>query len=215
MSKVAWAGAEVLRPYLVPITKLRDDPRPAAGDPEKIRAALETEGQVRPVLVANNGVDVVGRQHIVDAARALGWEYVAARLKVSEELGEPADQMTLLDVLAQDAKTPEEADAYVSTLARKSTWEEADEDSIEEINAASANPDSEWVGLPEFVVAEEPYKIVVSCDTEEDRDALFDVLGIATIHKGTRGTLSVWWPDRARKDLASLRFVVELKQSDV
>lgn len=208
VSDVAWQGADILRGYLVPIADLRDAPS-KAGDADRVLEALRREGQVRPVLLANNGVDVVSRQHLLDAARTLGWTHIAARPKVAEELGADTDQMTLLDVLARDAKTEEEADAMVSTLARKTTWEEADDDEIQSINEASAKPDHEWVGLPEYVPADDSYKVVVSCETEDDRDALFDVLGIKTIHKGTRGTLSVWWPDRARKDLASLRFIAE------
>ena len=42
-----------------------------------------------------------------------------------------------------------------------------------------------------------------------DRDAFFAHVGVETVHKGTRGILSVWYPDKSREDLASLRFVVE------
>lgn len=204
--EIAWAGAEVLSEYLVPISSLRDDPAGASGDIDRITEALQAHGQVRPVLVGNSGVDVVARQHLVEAARRLGWTHVAVRLKVAEELGTDTDQMTLLDVLAQG--DPE----AVANLARKQSWEEADEETINSINEASTKADHDWVGLPQYVPADDAYKVVISCETEDDRDALFDVLGIQTIHKGTRGTLSVWWPDRARKDLASIRFVVRMDE---
>jgi len=83
---------------------------------------------------------------------------------------------------------------------------ETREEDVERINEESADPATEWVGLPEFVAADESFKVVISCDTERDRDDLFELLGITTVHKGTRGTLSVWWPDRPREDLSSLRF---------
>lgn len=200
---MTWQGAEILRPYLVPIGDLRDDPAGASGDPDRIRDALWGEGQVRPILVAENGVDVVGRQHLLVAARDLGWTHVAVRMKVAEEIVESADQMTLIEAVAPTGG--EVSKDLVDALGRKKTWTESEE--IEKINEESAAEDAEWVGLPEFVRGDEPYKVVISCETEAERDALFDVLGIATIHKGTRGTLSVWWPDRAKKDLASLRFV--------
>ena len=200
-TEVVWEGSEVLVPYLTPIEGLRDAPGSPGGDRERILSALRESGQVRPVLVGDNGVDVVARQHLVEAARELGWTHIAVRLRVAEELVETADQMTFLDSPGAGGVPQDLVDA----LATKKG--EADDEEIEEINAASKNVDHEWVGLPEFVAGEEPLKVVISCETEEDRDALFDVLGITTIHKGTRGTLSVWWPDRAKKDLASLRFV--------
>lgn len=199
--EIVWAGAAVLADSLRPITDLVEAPS-SAGDAAKILDALRETGQVRPVLVSDDSATVVARQHIVDAARKLGWTHVAVRLAAAEELVETTDQLTFLD-----AFTGEDAATMVAALGRKTG--EADDATIEEINEASANPDSEWVGLPEFVPAEDSYKVIVSCETEDDRDALFDVLGIATIHKGTRGTLSVWWPDRARKDLASIRFVAK------
>jgi hypothetical protein len=202
-----WQGSEILRPYLVSIGDLRDGPGGASGDPARIKQALVESGQVRPVLVAENGVDVVARQHLLTAARELGWTHIAVRLKVAEELVESADQMTFLDAPSDGGVSKELVEALG---ARKG---EADDEEIDEINAASKDADHEWVGLPEFLPATESYKVVISCETEEDRDALFDVLGIATIHKGTRGTLSVWWPDRAKKDLASLRFVVDREES--
>jgi hypothetical protein len=66
---------------------------------------------------------------------------------------------------------------------------------------------AEWVGLPRFVPYRETYRETVVCESEDERKRLLADLGIETIHKGTRGTLSVWYPERSKKDLASLRFV--------
>jgi hypothetical protein len=195
-----WHGAVSLQNDLVEISRLVDAKTPAAGDSEKIKEALDRDGQVRPILVATNKTDVVERQHLLNAARELGWTHVAVRLKAAEETSDDTDQLSFLDATT-DQKT-------IAALAKQPEWEER-ETAVEEVNDASKNPDHEWVGLPEFVPASEAFKIVISCETIEDREALFDVLGIRTIHKGTRGTLSVWWPDRERKDLASIRFVDE------
>ena len=141
-----------------------------------------------------------GFQHLVAAAKSLGWTHIATRLEAAEEVGASSDQMTLLDEAAKASDGQNRA-SLVDSFSGPAD--------AEQINRESADPDHQWVGLPEFLPVDEPVKVVVSCDTEAERDALFDVLGIETIHKGTRGTVSVWWPDREKKDLASLRFVTE------
>lgn len=88
----------------------------------------------------------------------------------------------------------------------------ADAQAVASINAATADPEMEWIGLPEYLPTTDALKVVVSCDTAEDRDALLRKLGIEVIHKGTRGTLSVWWPNRDKEDLSSLRFEVEASE---
>lgn len=67
----------------------------------------------------------------------------------------------------------------------------------------------EWIGLPMFADTRPPARAVISFETPDDRDRFFREVGIETVHKGTRGTLSVWWPEKSKEDLSSLRFVVE------
>ncbi len=97
--------------------------------------------------------------------------------------------------------------AAIRTLTERHLVE-LSEDEIDDINATSSDASTEWVGLPQFLPVNAPLKVVISCSTRQDRDALLGVLGIRTVHKGTRGTLSVWWPDREKEDLSSLRFTV-------
>ena len=85
---------------------------------------------------------------------------------------------------------------------------------VDEIEAVSTGEEAkerskEWIGLPVFGDSRPPARAVISFETPEDCQRFFDELGIKTIHKGTRGTLSVWWPEKSREDLSSLRFVVE------
>lgn len=196
-----WIGAEHLREYLVLIETLRYTPSEseALG---LVADGLREHGQVRPVLF--DGSEIVARQHIVEAAAWLGWTHVAVRLEASELALDDVNQMTLIDEV--ERKPSESKLDDIEALARKTDVVEVSDAEVGTINEESAAAATEWVGLPEFIGADEPFKVVISCENETDREALFDVLGIATIHKGTRGTLSVWWPDRKKKDLASLRF---------
>lgn len=200
-SAVVWEGPDWLRSFLVPVDQLvgtwtvRDDLH-------RIEAALADRGQLRPVLLDQDRV-VCGRGYLADAARALGWTHVAARFEASELAMNPdaVSQTTLADEIERSGG------GGIEALAREKL--EADEDDVDAINALSADPDGQWVGLPEFVKVDDAIRVVISLDSEEDREALFDVLGIVTVHKGTRGTLSVWWPDRPKEDLSSLWFGVD------
>lgn len=91
---------------------------------------------------------------------------------------------------------------------------------VDEVERAAAGDDQlradmtkEWIGLPAFGENEIPPRVTVAFDSEEDRDRFLEHIGIKTIHKAHQGkssrTISTWWPDRARQDLKSLRFVVE------
>lgn len=191
-----WQGAEYLRDSLVPISELRIVPS-EYGDAAAAIEGLRRYGQVRPILLDDDRL-IVSRGHLLEAAIALDWTHVAARLASGEAVRESIDQLSLIDV-AGDAAT-------VKALAAVATVREAEDDEIAAIDEATRDATTHWVGLPEYVPASVPFKLVVSCETEADRDAALDALGISTIHKGTRGTLSVWFPDRAREDLSSLRF---------
>ncbi len=67
------------------------------------------------------------------------------------------------------------------------------------------NAPIEWRGLPEFRAVTRDVRLVLSFDTEAERDQLVAQLGV-TISKKTGPTWSAWWPPRDREDLASLRF---------
>ena len=74
---------------------------------------------------------------------------------------------------------------------------------------AAAELTHQWIGLPMFGDARPPARLVISFETEEERAEFLKIVGVKTIHKGTRGTQSVWYPEKPREDLSSLRFVVE------
>lgn len=80
LAGVIWRGADRLIPHLVPIGDLR----PFPGNPEKglehiqlLVASLTRFGQVRPVLVREDGVVVAGN-HLRKAAIRMGWTHMAA-----------------------------------------------------------------------------------------------------------------------------------------
>lgn len=113
------------------------------------------------------------------------------------------DQLSLVGEVERSGGDRE----VIRSLSERQLVDLSDEE-IDEINESSADRATEWVGLPAFLPVDAPLKVVISCSSRTDRDALLALLGIRTVHKGTRGTLSVWWPDREKEDLSSLRFTV-------
>lgn len=208
-AKLAWHGVEQLRPFLAPIVTL--EPASEAelgGDYNQVVAGLQRHGQLRPVLLNDDG-RVSRRVHTVIAAEKLGWTHVAVRSEHSElaVLDNP-DQMSFVDEAETGAVS---VDTSVFARAETAAGASVGELEIEAINEDSADPAAEWVGLPEFLPAEEKArKVVVSVATAADQEALLDTLGIDTIHQTVFGrttrTVTVWWPDRPRSDLVSLYF---------
>lgn len=61
---------------------------------------------------------------------------------------------------------------------------------------------AEWVGMPEFEAAKEPEKLVVMFENDEDRRKFIDETKLRVMYRGK--VASAWWPDRGRRDLASV-----------
>lgn len=76
-----WFGLKGLRPLLVPISKLKEDPENARKHSERnvsvIAHSLSKLGQHRAAVVTKDGTCVVG-SGMLQAARALDWTHVAA-----------------------------------------------------------------------------------------------------------------------------------------
>tara|TARA_Y100000310_G_scaffold92397_1_gene90047 strand:+ start:6291 stop:6968 length:678 start_codon:yes stop_codon:yes gene_type:complete len=74
---------------------------------------------------------------------------------------------------------------------------------IENIDAAA-----HWAGMPEFEAPPPRVGLVLSFDSEAERDALVESMALV-IAKKTGPTWSAWYPPRERQDLTSLRFESE------
>jgi hypothetical protein len=184
---------------------------------EHLTASLMEHGFYRNVVVARDGTVLAGHG-IVRAAAKIGLKKVpVTRLDVEPDSPEALkliagdnelqrlgqlDDRQLADLLrgAADDATLLGTGFDSKTLASL-IMVTRPKSEIRDMNAAHA-----WVGLPEFDGGSDPVKLVISFDSEEDRTKLLEQLGIETIHKGTHHTLSTWWPERPKEDLASLRF---------
>lgn len=63
-----------------------------------------------------------------------------------------------------------------------------------------------WAGLPSFEGGVASLRIVVHLESEVDRERFMRAINATIVNKKSGGTWSLWYPERERQDLASLRF---------
>jgi hypothetical protein len=181
--------------------------------------SLREHGFYRNVIVASDGVILAGHG-VVDAARAAGMtEIPVVRLSVA------SDDPKALKVLTGDNEIARLAaidDRVLADLLRE--IRDQDEDGLlgtgyddemlanlvfvtrPESEIGDRNDAAAWVGLPIYDGVERPFRMVISFETEDDRNRLMELIGAEKPRHSTRGVWSVWWPPRDREDLAALRF---------
>lgn len=79
-AEVVWKGNDLLRPFLIPIKNLREDPKNANTHPDRSIEAIASSylrfGQAKPIICANDGTVKDGNGQLV-AAAGLGWTHIA------------------------------------------------------------------------------------------------------------------------------------------
>jgi hypothetical protein len=81
-------------------------------------------------------------------------------------------------------------------------WQNID-DTVNKINSME-----EWVGMPDFEAKDNPYKIIINFETQEDRDEFHKLHPIDIQTKMTKesNTWTTWHPYKERQDLKNLKF---------
>lgn len=213
---------KLLEPEVVKVASLKPHERNYRSHPEDqlihLESSLREFGVYRNVVVARDGTILAGHG-IVEAAKRLGLDEIrVARLDVGP------DDPAAIRVLTGDnelARFAESNDRLLAELLRDLREAEGGLLGTGYDDAMLANlvyvtrPREEistegdaaaWTGLPDFGQTSMPLRVIVSFDNAEDRSAFLTLIGVETVHKKTHETLSVWWPERPREDLSSLRF---------
>jgi hypothetical protein len=81
-------------------------------------------------------------------------------------------------------------------------WQNMD-DKVNKINSME-----EWVGMPDFEAKDNPYKIIINFESQEDRDKFHGLHPIEIQTKLTKesNTWTTWYPYKERQDLKNLKF---------
>lgn len=76
-----------------------------------------------------------------------------------------------------------------------------EEDETEDFDAGA-----HWAGMPGYKPIPLPPRVIVSFETEADRDEFMQTMGSPVVHQKNGRTWSIWYPDRPKDDVKSLRF---------
>lgn len=206
----------------VSISELRPHPRNYRAHPEDqlvhLEASIQKHGMYRNVVIAREGTILAGHG-VVEAARRLGMETIPAK-----RLDLDPDETRALEVMTGDNEVDhlgEVDDRQLTELLKEIKDNDLDgllgtgydEQMLANLamvtrpasEVADHNEAAHWVGMPEYEPMDEPWKVVFSFETEEDRAELARRLGLE--FKGSNGrTARTWWPPRENDDRVSLRF---------
>ena len=75
-------------------------------------------------------------------------------------------------------------------------------EAVEKVNGGS----DEWVGMPEFEAEQNPYKIIINFENEDDRNDFLKIFKIQYFIKKESKAWTTWFPFRERDDLKSLKY---------
>ena len=187
-----------------------------------IKQSLQDHGQYRNVVIAQDSTILAGHG-VWLAAQQLGWPQlsvirlplgpedpraikvltgdneIAGRAEVDDRmLADLLREVADLDDLIGTGYTPE----MLANLVLVTRAEIEDEDAARH-----------WVGLPEYQVEDDAYRLWVTCDSEAERAEVLGKLGITAATATRKGkVLTAWYPPREREDRQSLRWVGEPDQ---
>jgi ParB-like chromosome segregation protein Spo0J len=229
------ADARAFREGLVSLETLKPHERNVKEHPEeqldRIKASLEALGFTKPIVVAKDGTVLAGHG-VMKAAAMLGITQVPVkRLDVG-----PDDPAALAYMIGDNelGRGAELQDREMAEMLRELQEETGDilgtgydtqmlanlllvTRSAAEIK--DSNQAIEWLGMPEYEQTPLPCKVMVSFDSDVERDKFLDgwwspdglkanaVQVGAVVRKRNLSTISLWWPPRPRDDPHSLRFV--------
>lgn len=205
----------------VSIDELKPHPRNYRQHPddqlEHIIRSIEAHGFYRNIVVARDGTILTGHG-VVQAARKMGKKRIPViRLDISpdepraikvltsdNEIGNLAetDDRALTELLREIVGTDEGliGTGFSEQQLAALTFVTRPASEIGTIDEAS-----EWVGMPEYVPNTPVFKVIVNCDSVEDREAFLKFVN-AEVRYAKLGTISIWWPEKQRADLSSLKF---------
>lgn len=209
---------------IVEIAKLKEHKRNYRKHPEDqlkhIKASIKEHGLYSNAVIALDGTILAGHG-VVEAAKQIGMETIPViRLKIDPDspkalkvltgdnqiahLGEIDDR--LLTEILKEIKDTDIAGllgtGFDENMLAALAFITRPESEMATINEAAT-----WAGagMPEYVDATQPLKIVVSFKNEKDREEFAKKLKLRFAKKESR-VWTTWWPFRERDDLKSLKF---------
>jgi hypothetical protein len=201
-----------------PIATLSPDPanlrKHSQRNLDAIAASLRKFGQQKPLVVDKNNIVLAGNGTLA-AAKSIGWTEI--KIVRSDLAGVSATAFGIADNrTAELAEWDEKLGEMLQALKAENVSLPDigfDELSLSQLLAApvpveagTTNANDEWAGMPEFANETEAFrKVIVSLASAEDAKAFFAAIG----QDYNDTTKSVWFPERARRNLKDQMWVEE------
>lgn len=215
--------AVVLHEEMVSLGDLKPHPKNYKKHPEDqmthLVASIKQLGMYKNVVVARDKTILAGHG-VVEAAKRAGLDKIPVRVLEVDPDSTPA-----LKILANDNELGHFADIDDFGLADiLKEIKEFDPEGLlgtgyDDKSLANlfmvANPESkvknmdeaaQWVGMPEYDPADDPYKLVINFETEQQQRKFLQKIGCKTISKKMGKVVSIRWPLSQKQELKSIKF---------
>ncbi len=185
----------------------------------ELKASIQKNTMYRNIVIARDDTILAGHG-IAEAAEDMGLQTLPAKrldldplepralaiLTADNELEHLADRddrklSELLKEINDSSEVTLEGTGYDERMLANLLYVTRPATEIKNQDAAA-----QWVGLPDYEPAAQVLKVVVNCETPEDRDAFLEHIEVTSVSKTTHGTLSIWWPLRERESVTPLAF---------
>lgn len=162
--------------------------------------------ELRPIIIDEKNV-ILGGNMRFRAIEKLGMKTIPdAWVKKASELTEEQKKEFIIkdNVQFGEWEMDDLANTWETDLLEEWGMKLPNLENINKVNGAN----EEWVGMPEFDAADNPFKIVINFDSEEDREE-FQKKYEFKFTKQEAKAWSTWYPWRGRDDLQSLKYEEE------
>lgn len=188
---------------------------------DQIQASIEQHGFYRNVVIANDKTILAGHG-VVEAAKRMGKKRVPViQLNISPDDPKALKVMTSDNEINNLAKVNDRALTELLKGLLEIEGNGAlmgtgfDENQLAALafttrpasELQSKDDAAEWVGMADFETKPDYPTINVRFDTDQDRQDFMELIGATIINKKIGNVWAIWYPERGREDISSLRFV--------
>lgn len=213
------------------LDELKDHPENYQDHPQDqldhLKASLEKFGPFRNIVIARDGTKLAGHG-ISRAAEQLGWETFPAKrydldpfdpralelVVADNETGNLAvrDDLGLVGILNRIGG--EDPSALLGTGYDQMMLANLEMVTRPPDQIQSHNENEHWVGLPGYEPAEEPFKVIVQCETDVERQDFLEMIGAKESPEftmtQTKKAISMRWPlQNVKTDRKNVKFTDE------
>jgi hypothetical protein len=180
---------------------------------EKVKISIQQHGQRQPITVRENeGYEIIDGEQKWTACKELGFKDVliynegvvddklAKELTIAYQQQVPFNELELAKLVDSIVKTfGTDVKLPYSEIQLKTFDDLANYD-------WEKPPEGEWQGMPEFKKENDRFVVNVSFDNEDKRKEFMKKIGATVINKTVGNIWCIWWPEKVKNDIDSIKF---------